>query len=245
MVSRKDNYEHIFKNLKEYMFFPENIEKYTNFNTVKVVNNKNFKNIENIENKKVKEEDIFIPKEKDKLYWCIYVIIFGRENYELINNKFFEIEKKHKIETVEKIRENKDKLKQEKLRKTEIEDELVNNDIISLKGLHALALINKLSIIYVSNNYYYKFLYNDDKPYIIINNNKSIGLKINYTEKFLTNILTNYWEIENYNKPLKAFSSYSIKELTDICTRLKINILDNNGKKKIKKTLYENILMNL
>lgn len=242
MTSRKDNFEHIFKNLKEYMFFPENIDKYTNFNTIKVINN-NFKN-KNKENKKV-EEDIFVPKEKDKLFWCIYVIIYGRENYELINNKFFEIEKKNKIESVEKIRDNKDKLKQEKLRKTEIEDELVNNNIISLKGLHALALINKLSIIYVGKYYYYKFLYNDDKPYIIINNNNNIGLKFNYTEKFLTNILTNYWEIENYNKPLKGISSYSIKELTDICTRLKINILDNNGKKKIKKTLYENILMNL
>ena len=239
MTSRKDNFEHIFKNLKEYMFFPENIDKYTNFNTIKVVNN-NFKN----KNKKV-EEDIFVPKEKDKLFWCIYVIINGIENYELINNKFFEIEKKNKIESVEKIRDNKDKLKQEKLRKTEIEDELVNNNIISLKGLHALALINKLSIIYVGKNFYYKFLYNDDKPNIIINNNNNIGLKFNYTEKFLTNILTNYWEIENYNKPLKGISSYSIKELTDICTRLKINILDNNGKKKIKKTLYENILMNL
>ena len=241
MTSRKDNFEHIFKNLKEYMFSPENIDKYTNFNVIKVVNNNNFKKKEN---KKV-EEDIFVPKEKDKLFWCIYVIINGIENYELINNKFFEIEKKNKIESVEKIRDNKDKLKQEKLRKTEIEDELVNNNIISLKGLHALALINKLSIIYVGKNFYYKFLYNDDKPNIIINNNNNIGLKFNYTEKFLTNILTNYWEIENYNKPLKGISSYSIKELTDICTRLKINILDNNGKKKIKKTLYENILMNL
>lgn len=241
MTSRKDNYEHIFKNLKEYMFLPENIDKYTNFNVIKVVNNNNLKKKEN---KKV-EEDIFVPKEKDKLFWCIYVIINGIENYELINNKFFEIEKKNKIESVEKIRDNKDKLKQEKLRKTEIEDELVNNNIISLKGLHALALINKLSIIYVGKNFYYKFLYNDDKPNIIINNNNNIGLKFNYTEKFLTNILTNYWEIENYNKPLKGISSYSIKELTDICTRLKINILDNNGKKKIKKTLYENILMNL
>jgi hypothetical protein len=55
MTSRKNNYEHIFKNLKEYMFLPENIDKYINFNTIKVVNNNN--KFKNKENKKV-EEDI-------------------------------------------------------------------------------------------------------------------------------------------------------------------------------------------
>ena len=50
-------------------------------------------------------------------------------------------------------------------------------------------------------------------------------------------------QIFNIIKPLKAISSYKIKDLQEICNKLKINTKNNN--KNIKKELlYQAILLN-
>ena len=48
----------------------------------------------------------------------------------------------------------------------------------------------------------------------------------------------NTLKIENYKKPIKSITSYTIKELTDIANKLKIELLDEDTKKKKKKILY-------
>ena len=46
-------------------------------------------------------------------------------------------------------------------------------------------------------------------------------------------------------KPLRAVSAYNLKELHQICDKLEIPIIESNGKKLNKKTLYENIMQKL
>jgi tRNA U34 2-thiouridine synthase MnmA/TrmU len=48
------------------------------------------------------------------------------------------------------------------------------------------------------------------------------------------------WQIENLTKPLRGISSYKVKELREICTKLQLNI--SNGKTLKKKSiLYQMI----
>ena len=68
----------------------------------------------NTQKQKVKitdKDNIFIPVEKDKLFWCYYVLVNGLGNYQLLDNKKFKEEKEQKINLVEKLRAHKDLLK--------------------------------------------------------------------------------------------------------------------------------------
>ena len=91
----------------------------------------------------------FTPFQKDKLFWCFFIILKGHEEYEMNHSNSFSLEKKIKIETVEKLKSIKEKLKELKLKRTELEDNLVNSNTISIKGLCALCLVHNISITYV------------------------------------------------------------------------------------------------
>ena len=186
------------------------------------------------------------------MFWCFYIILHGFEEYELHNSDHFITEKNFKISSVEKLRSMKDteKLKNAKLKKNEIEDELVNQQAITLKGLHALCLIHDVSITYIYDRKYCEFLYSTEgvsssKCGVVIKNiasGKNVNsVKYDATEDYKTTIHSTFWKIENVNKPLSAASYYSVKDLQDICTRLEIPIVTDTGKNKLKAQLYEDI----
>jgi hypothetical protein len=201
----------------------------------------------------------FIPFQRDKLFWCFYIILNGYEEYEMNHSNSFSMEKQIKIETVEKLKTIKEKLKELKLKRTELEDELVNKQTITLKGLYALCLVHNVSITYVYGRKYCELVSQtadvdgEKKGIIIQNEKKEDALKwtsneINQNTDFLTQIRNDYWLIENIQKPLNAPSSYSVKELQDICQKLKIDThttLNDKSKAKTKTKLYEEIVMNL
>jgi len=110
------------------------------------------------EKEKKKREEL-VPRHRDKLFWCFYIIYKGEHDYEQHLADNFITEKNFKIATAEKLKELKDKFKRAKLRISEIEDELINKQCITLKGLHALCLVYDVSIMYVANKKYSEFLY--------------------------------------------------------------------------------------
>ena len=101
-----------------------------------------------------KSTNPFTPFQKDKLFWCFFIILKGYEEYEMNRSNAFSVEKQLKIETVEKLKGIKEKLKELKLKRTELEDELVNKQTITLKGLCALCLVHNVSITYVFGRKY-------------------------------------------------------------------------------------------
>ena len=65
------------------------------------------------------------------------------------------------------------------------------------------------------------------------------------TDEFMTNVRANYWLIDNIQKPLKAPTSYALKDLQEICQKLQINLeitVNEKTKQKTKSKLYEEIL---
>jgi arginyl-tRNA synthetase len=75
--------------------------------------------------------------------------------------------------------------------------------------------------------------------------NKGYGIKYDEDEVYMKYVRKNYWLIDNIQKPIRAFSTYSMKEIQDICSRLGISLVDTDGSKIHKKGLYENILSKL
>ena len=194
----------------------------------------------------------FTPFQKDKLFWCFFIILKGHEEYEMNHSNSFSLEKKIKIETVEKLKSIKEKLKELKLKRTELEDNLVNCNTISIKGLYALCLVHNISITYVYGRKYYeinKEAENEpgNKKGIIMENSLRWNDKEN-NDEFMTNVRANYWLIDNIQKPLKAPTAYMLKDLQDICQKLQISLeitVNEKTKLKNKSKLYEEILAHI
>ena len=195
---------------------------------------------------------LITPHHKDKIFWCFFIILKGYEEYQMCGTNSFSVQNSIKIEVVEKLKTIKEKLKELKLKRTELEDELVNKPYITVKGLTALCLIHNISITYIFGR---KFCEINPQPeitkkHIIMQNHKkedSLRLSDDAAEEsaFLKQIHDEYWFIENIQKPLNAPSAYSVKELQEICERFQIDTFTTANEKqkpKTKKQLYEEIL---
>jgi hypothetical protein len=247
MSSRKKQFEHIFHDLGEYMFSSESILKHTlNSKQEIVAATASVPKKEKDKKQIYKKENLFIPRRKDKLFWSFYILINGFDAYEFGRNDAFKTEKAFKIAAVEKLRDMKDDLKAAKLRRPEVEDELVNQQVITIKGLHALCMAYHASLTYVVGRKYYEWNCGDEYEGIFVaGDTGDTGIRYEMDQDFLTKVRTEYWKVDNYIKPMKAPASYAIKELQDITIRLGLSILEENGKKRNKKTLYEQILTRL
>lgn len=186
----------------------------------------------------------FYPKQNDALFWIFYIVQHGLSHYEFIKNDAFKVEKEWKIKEIEHVRKQKGLLKANKIKKTEVENQLINEKKIDLKTLEALCLLYKKNIVYIWGRKYIEFLHDpNDKIYVCeTKQNKTRMYHEEYIETILETCRNKYWKIDNIKKPLKSFSAYLLPELQSICGKLNIEMFHSNGKKKTKKDLYQKIL---
>jgi len=218
-------------------------KKYSKYNEpFKITNHKNF---------------------QDKLFWLFYKIINNFNDSDLENINSFKVMKDFKFSMVEKLRSQKNSLKHFKISKLFVEDDLTNNEKISFKTFHALCILYLINVIIIRTNNTYCVLCsnNDEKVYNLQNykvlqlSNEKMSAQFNnfdvellnesLSEDGLQKYLTTYFYIENIEKPLKAFSSYKLDDLTKIAEQLGIALCDENGKKKKKQDYYEQILQKI
>lgn len=192
---------------------------------------------------------LFIPREQDTLFWCFYIISKGDIDYEILANKNTLTTKQLKIDYVSKIRENKQLLKTYKFDTiTNIENNLVNDNNISIKTVLSLCAIENINVVYVSNKTYFELLMNDsDTIYILW----ETSFQSKYAKKYgyeiaqpgvIQEIRDNFYKIECIDKPIKSMSSYKLSELSIIAVKLGVNCKNENGKSKTKSELYEAIV---
>ena len=191
-------------------------------------------------------KDIFFPKEQDSLFWCYYIISSGESNYEMINVKNSLVAKQFKINYINKIRTNKQPVKTYKFDTiTNIESNLAHDNNINIKTVMTLCVIDKINLIFVSKNTYYELLMNDSEEIYVIrelgNYSRKYGFEI-ANSNLLEEIRTTLYKIEILDKPIKSLSSYKVKDLTDICNKLAIEIKNIIGKNKTKNELYESLI---
>ena len=228
--------------IQDYELSEKNITKF-----LKMIESSSLTKNEKKSKKKIYKEtfnsdEFLIPHLKDKLFWCFYIIHLGFVKFETIHN-FFTEEKQVKISLIENIRSHKDILKKNKWKRNLIENELANEDIISLDTFCCLCTIFNYSFMIIDRQKFYEKIIHDDimKINIIEKKEQDFGIYMRSEKKNkITMVQKIYWKIDNLSKPLKSISSYKIKDLRDICNKLELDI---NG--KIKKELYQMVLETL
>jgi len=174
----------------------------------------------------------------------------GDAAYETIYNKTHLLAKQYKIELVEHIRKNKTTVKTYKFDTiTNIESNLANDEFMNTKTFLTLCAIENISVIYVRKQTYFELLMNDTDVIYIVHELKPDN---KYTSKYgfemanpvtLATIRNTLYQVDRIDKPVKSLSTYKVKELTDICSKLSIEIVKKEtGKNKTKNELYESII---
>ena len=199
----------------------------------------------------------------DKLFWLFYKIINNFDDSDLQDINTLKIMKDFKFSIVEKLKSQKNVLKDFKIQRSLVEDDLTNNEKISFKSFHALCILHLVNVIVIRDNNTYSILCNNNDEKVINLNNYKVLKITNFkmsssfnnfdielinniiSEEELQKILKDYYSIENFEKPLKAFSNYKLDDLINISNKLNINIYDEHGKKRKKQDLYTNILQKI
>jgi hypothetical protein len=196
---RFENDKNIVNHIQPYMFNNQTILSFIHHPTTTIVD------------KKQKTEgdilphipsDIFVPSDKDSLFWCLHIIIHGIEKYHLLSNRNFVTEKKIKIEYVERSRKEKQLLKQHKFSSfIDFENMLANEPIIHVNTFFSLCVLEKVNVFFVQDNKYMElFMNNSDIVFVIF--------FVEYKKKYGFKKLTNEWcdnfktknTLENVNK---------------------------------------------
>ena len=193
---------------------------------------------------------------KDSLLWAAYIMLYGTEKYETIENHYTE-SNTFKFALVELLRKNKPVLKSNKLKLNALEESLVHKPFIGLETLHAIALCNNISVCIVQDRKYYETASGGGggggKEFII---EKIKGKYVLYAcpdrikAGYLKYIRENYWLMESISSPIRAISAYKLQDLVDICSKLHLPVAVSipgkfgsmgTEKRKTKPELYEAI----
>jgi hypothetical protein len=198
-----------------------------------------------VEQKSKERINTFTPKQKDSLFWCFYILKYGEQNYEMLENINIVLEKKLKIEYVEKIRKEKQVVKSHKFATlTHLENQLANEERIDLNTFFTLCVIENINVLYICKKTYFELLMNDDKIHIIhrLDNYSKYGYE-GIEQSKIELYRSTLFKVDSVEKPIKSISSYKVSELVDFCTKLGIEIcVKDTTKNKSKKDLYESLI---
>jgi hypothetical protein len=199
----------------------------------------------NSNNKSFENNDIFAPNQKDTLFWCFYILKYGESNYEMLDNINIVLEKKLKIDYVEKIRKEKQIVKSHKFATlTHLENQLANEVKIDINTFFTLCVIENINVLYVSKKIYFELLMNDDKIHIIhrLDNYSKYGYE-GISQSKIELYRSTLFKVDNVEKPVKTISAYKVSELVEFCSKLGIEIcIKDTNKNKSKKDLYESLI---
>jgi hypothetical protein len=241
MTTHNSEYNDVIKQLQYYMLDEKLIKKSLDNR----LENNLTKPIKIFE-KNIKERmNMFSPKQKDTLFWCFYILKYGEQTYEMLENINIVLEKRLKIVYVEKIRKEKQIVKSYKFATlTHLENQLVNEEKIDLNTFFTLCVIENINVLYVCKKTYFELLMNDDKVHIIhrLDNYSKYGYEgIEQTKIELYR--STLFKVDCVEKPVKSISSYKVSELVEFCTKLGIEIcVKDTNKNKSKKDLYESLI---
>ena len=219
----------IIYNLNPYMLNANHYNFFIQKNTESTIINKPNK----IKSDKIKNPRSVLKKKQpdDTLFWMFYTILNKNIMKETINT--FEIEKKFKINAIEKLQNDSSILKPFRILKKKEAIHNLQDKELNIYGLHALCLLYKKNIIIV-NKYTYYEIHTSDEPFHLIHNTTGLNLNISPTER--EEIKNKYIFINDFEKPLKCVTAYKKDELITMAKKVKIQTEGNT-----KSTMYNSI----
>jgi hypothetical protein len=179
--------------------------------------------------------------EKDSLFWTLYICVYGFNAYEQHLPVIFSREKEQKYLFLDLLRDpyNKTMLKVNQIKNTknEIENNIANDDKITIKTFIALAILSKLNFLFVEKSKIYSHAEVVDSSTFIIHKKDDvccIDTEVDVEETLRMMKTCFIWE--NIEKPIKSITSYKREELLELSIKLGIEVKD---KAPTKKELYE------
>jgi hypothetical protein len=191
------------------------------------------------------------PSCSDSILWSAYIMLYGTEKYETIENPYVE-SNRFKFELIEVMRQNKPILKANKIKLSGLEESLVHKPFITLETLPAIAVCNSLSVCIVQNRKYYE-IDNGGGAFILEKIKGNYVLYIaphNVNMEYLAYIRKNYWLMESISAPISRITAYKLQDLVDISQKLNLPVVNvtpgrfgsmPTQKRKTKPELYEAI----
>lgn len=258
----------VVEELQDYMFTGDNLKQFNKHNFGLISKSLDKKqNIRvptnsvmdfNKDKPKKPTDNIYKPFQTDSLFWCFYILKYGLSKYEMeVGNQHFTIEKTEKFKYIDILRKNKDILKINKIKPlSELENDLANNQRISIKTFFALCIFEKINILLVDKRKIYESITTDDsKVYVVHRNALSFehSIEFNVLDDKLALFRDTYYKVQGFDSGLKSMTSYKVDELLELCKKLDINICNSNSnsnksesinKKMTKKYIYELLVQN-
>jgi len=248
--------------LQDYMFTGDNLKLFNKHNfglIVKGLDQKQNRRVPTnslVDDKKEKNnkkdiDNIYKPLQTDSLFWCFYILKYGLSKYEMeVGNQHFAIEKTEKFKYIEILRKNKDILKINKIKPlSELENDLANNQRISIKTFFSLCIMEKINILLVDKRKIYESITADDSKMNVVHKNSvsfEHSIEFNVTDDKLTLLRETYYKVQGFDSGLKSMTSYKADELLELCKKLDIDVstMKSNNKKMSKKDIYELLVQN-
>ena len=134
----------------------------------------------------------------------------------------------------------------------------MNEKTISLKTFHMLCVCHDIDFLFLRRRLYYMHVMGDEvgtvepnsdtpNPVTVIHelDDGAYGCEFNPHDAVFKNYTDTRMKMENYEKPIKAVSGYTIVQLRELCGRLKIQTLKEDGKTKTKGAMYADLTLYL
>jgi len=187
----------------------------------------------------------FLPRQKDSLFWCFFIIKNGFSAYEYPGTTSFAKEKELKFEYIETLRKSKQVLKVKKIKnlREDVEDELANKDRIGMKTFIALCIATNTNVLFIHKKKCFELILIEDEPiHVVHQREENAHTKYYYedgvTKEAIEQYRKTYFSWDNVDKPLKAPSAYKLEDLQNLCKTVGI-MVQKCDKKKTKKELYD------
>jgi hypothetical protein len=194
------------------------------------------------------KEEYIQPKQKDSLFWCIFIAKHGYQEYLEIQNHYGSRQMDLQKKVCNYIKDNTHLLKSVNIRITKAMVQEIISDLMteikktSIYVLYVYAFYFQLNIvimhpnekcflkIFTENENFENTIVllqkNEQEQYTLLNDNLTLEEYLElYDDKYC---------IENHIRPLKALSNYKVSELDEIAEKLDIDLEDRPMKKQEK-----------
>tara|TARA_B100000282_G_C31734927_1_gene492906 strand:- start:444 stop:1238 length:795 start_codon:yes stop_codon:yes gene_type:complete len=193
-------------------------------------------------------EEYIQPKQKDSLFWCIFIAKHGYQEYLEIQNHYSSRQMDLQKKICNYVKDNTHLLKTVNIRITKAMVQEIISDLMteikktSIYVLYAYAFYFQLNIVIMHPNEkcFLKVFTEDEnfentiillqknehEQYTLLNDNLSLQEYID--------LFNNKFCIENHIRPLKTISNYKVFDLDEIAEKLDLNFEDKPMRKQEK-----------
>jgi hypothetical protein len=198
---------------------------------------------------KPNRENRFSPKQKDSLFWCLYIAKYGFSEYTMIYHNYGVKELEIKKQVVEFIQKNAALMKTHKI--TKVATQEIMSDLFTVQKettmqcLISILLFFQINVFMCNDKFMLEFTVDPELPTFLLHKDTHGRYAVvaePMTEEDMVNLKNEKVLLSNYQKPIRGVSTYKIDELEELVK--KIGLYEKEKKYK-KADLYDIVIHNM